>query len=453
MKKMKKIIRVMLVILMICCVMPFNKISASTYVVDDSGEYAADVEKDWHSYALLSKDFKKYYKPGETVEFDFLVTSGHHCSTVNSILFEFQLYYGNQYLDSLTYSEKLVTYTVANNTSRKDYYKNKVYTFDTTGLPAGKYSMVVLSAWQCMSTSVNGWIPKCNPIESANQQVFDFYIKEPVPTTPTLTVTAQDYQTFKLSWTSSSNAKYYEIYTKKTTESSYQYVGAITGTSTSIEGFETGKEYSFYVKAVNDYGSASSNVETEKTSLEGTPTLSMSKVSDSKFKLSWTKIKGATRYIVYRKRNDDKMKKVLTLNGSTLTYTTAEMPHGDYEFVVKAARYDGKDRVMTNGSNKKTGTVSKRNPKISLTAGSKQIKISWSEIEGVTNYEIYRSNSKNGTYNKIKTTTSTSYTDKSLTKGKTYYYKVKGYKLYKSGTDLKYNVYTSYSDVKSATAK
>ena len=183
----------------------------------------------------------------------------------------------------------------------------------------------------------------------------------------------------------------------------------------------------------------------------GTVKLEMEKVSDSKFKLSWNKIDGATRYIVYRKRNDDKTKKVLTLGASETTYTTAEMPEGTYEFSIKAARYDSKDRVMTDASNKETGTVKKAKPAVTLTAGKKQIKVSWKKVEGATHYEVFRTTGTK--YTKVKTTTSTSYTDKKLTSGKKYTYKVRGYKNYKSGTDIQYLVYTHYSSAKSVKAK
>ena len=179
----------------------------------------------------------------------------------------------------------------------------------------------------------------------------------------------------------------------------------------------------------------------------------MEQVSASKFKLSWTKVEGATRYIVYRKRNDDKMKKVLTLGSKDLEYTTAELPNGDYQFILKAGRYDSKDRVMTDASNTVEGSVEKVRPAVTLKAGTKQVKVSWKKLEGVTHYEIYRAISRDGKYSKLATTTSTSYTVKSLTKGKKYYFKVRGYKQYKSGDTIKYNVYTDYSSAKSATAK
>ena len=106
---------------------------------------------------------------------------------------------------------------------------------------------------------------------------------------------------------------------------------------------------------------------------------------------------------------------------------------------------------MTKASNTVTGSVAKVKPSITLSAGTKQVKVSWKKLEGVTNYEVYRATS--GKYTKIKTTTATSYTAKSLTSGKKYYFKVRGYKLYKSGDDIKYNVYTDYSSAKGATAK
>jgi len=60
-------------------------------------------------------------------------------------------------------------------------------------------------------------------------------------------------------------------------------------------------------------------------------------------------------------------------------------------------------------------------------AGPLSVKISWKKVAGATKYEIYRSSSKNSKYKKVKTVKSkrTSYTDKGLTKGKKYYYKVK----------------------------
>ena len=197
----------------------------------------------------------------------------------------------------------------------------------------------------------------------------------------------------------------------------------------------------------NQEGDASNAVACT-TQLEGTPELSIEKVSATKFKLRWTKIDGATRYIIYRKRNNESYRKVLTLGTNDLSYTTSSLAAGKYSFIVKAGRYDSKDRVMTVASKAVTGTSVFSKPEVTLTAGTKQIKVAWKAVEGVKYYEVYRATSETGTYTKVKTTTSTSFTSKSLKTKQTYYFKVRGYKTYNND-----KVYTPYSSVKSAKAK
>lgn len=51
-------------------------------------------------------------------------------------------------------------------------------------------------------------------------------------------------------------------------------------------------------------------------------------------------------------------------------------------------------------------------------------KITWKKVSGAEKYTIYRSTSENGTYEKIGTSKTTSYTDKKASKGTTYYYKI-----------------------------
>ena len=57
-------------------------------------------------------------------------------------------------------------------------------------------------------------------------------------------------------------------------------------------------------------------------------------------------------------------------------------------------------------------------------ASSTSIKVTWSKVSGAKKYEVYRATSKSGKYTKVATVTSTNYTNKKLSKGKTYYYKV-----------------------------
>lgn len=60
-------------------------------------------------------------------------------------------------------------------------------------------------------------------------------------------------------------------------------------------------------------------------------------------------------------------------------------------------------------------------------ATTSSIKVSWNSSANASGYIVYRSTSANGTYSKVATVLTKSYTDKGLTKGKTYYYKVRAY--------------------------
>jgi len=61
-------------------------------------------------------------------------------------------------------------------------------------------------------------------------------------------------------------------------------------------------------------------------------------------------------------------------------------------------------------------------------ASATSIKLKWGSVSGVTGYEVYRSASLTGSYTKVKVLTLNTFTDTSLTGGKTYFYKIRAYK-------------------------
>lgn len=87
----------------------------------------------------------------------------------------------------------------------------------------------------------------------------------------------------------------------------------------------------------------------------------------------------------------------------------------------------------------------------SLKLKKKTIALKWTKVTGAGGYEIYRATKKSGKYKKIKTIskgTTVTYTNKKLKKKKTYYYKVRAYRIV-AGT--KY--YSKFSAVKSKKVK
>lgn len=120
---------------------------------------------------------------------------------------------------------------------------------------------------------------------------------------------------------------------------------------------------------------------------------------------------------------------------------------GTYSYMVKAGRYDSVDRVMTEGSNVVEGVATKDTPTITIEKGEgDNVTISWSKVEGMKGYDVYRATTIDGKYTQLKRTTSTSITT-TIKVGKTYFYKVRGFDVV---NDVK--VYSTYSETVSYTA-
>ena len=248
---------------------------------------------------------------------------------------------------------------------------------------------------------------------------------------------AVDYKTIQIDWEAVEGATYYQIYRLNTQTGKWIKFKTSETNSYTVTGVKTGVKYSYRVIAnkVLENGDVVSGKSSQTNSatalLQGEPELSIVPNGTTKFDLSWTKVDGATRYLVYRKSTTAGWKKVLTLGGDETTYTTSSMVPDTYSFMIKAARYDSKDRTQTNGSNAVEGTAEFAQPVISVAkASSTSATISWDAVEGCKYYEVYRATSAEGTFSKIKTTTALSFTNKSLKAGKSYYYMVAGYRTY-----------------------
>ncbi len=111
---------------------------------------------------------------------------------------------------------------------------------------------------------------------------------------------------------------------------------------------------------------------------------------------------------------------VATVSASGLVTAKAA---GKATITCKAADGSGKTATCTITVIPKTPTGVK-----AASASYNSIKISWTALSDATGYAVYRATSKTGTYDYLKSTTSTSLTDTSRTTGTTYYYKVRAYK-------------------------
>ncbi len=171
-------------------------------------------------------------------------------------------------------------------------------------------------------------------------------------------------------------------------------------------------------------------------------------LSNSEIQLNWSKVKGASGYTVYMRKNG-KYNKLGDCNGTS--YTVKKLPNATREnFKVRAYKtVKGKKVYGEYSANWNTATNPQACKGLKVSSvGTDSVKLSWTKI-GCTNYRIYQ-NIK-GEWKEIVKTTGTSYTVKKLAPATKYQFKIRACKQDDKKTNN--NHYGKYSGVVTATTK
>lgn len=200
------------------------------------------------------------------------------------------------------------------------------------------------------------------------------------------------------------------------------------------------KNTTYYIKVNSNTPGQYSFSISSKTSLEKVTNLKSINTSSSSIKLSWNKVSTATGYKIERATSKKgPFKQVAIVKGNS--YNDTRLSNGKtYYYRVRAYT------SSTNGAYSSTisATTNPAKPIVALSnPKTKTVKVSWYTVYGANGYEVYRSTSKNGKYSLIKRTSGKSYTNYNLSQNKTYYYKVKAYKIFNGK-----KVYSDYSTLK-----
>lgn len=173
----------------------------------------------------------------------------------------------------------------------------------------------------------------------------------------------------------------------------------------------------------------------------------------SQVTLSCRPVRGSYGYAIYRYNFKEKeYDKIATVKenpkSSSVRFTDKNRASGTiYNYKIRAI-----NKVNNNyyyGPYSKARVVTKLyKPTVTLKSSKSNVNMSWKKVNRATKYRIYRATSKNGKYHYIGYSNKTTYTDKKLTKKKTYYYKVKAVR-----TDNKKDYYGYYSTIKSIKVK
>lgn len=240
--------------------------------------------------------------------------------------------------------------------------------------------------------------------------------------------TAVDYTTIKLSWNKVSEATKYQICYSTSPDSGYKLLATVDTTSYTWKKPTCGQTYYFLVRAVRvqkdkKFVGVYSDAVSAKTMI-GKPTPTAEKKNYNTIKISWKKVTGAEQYEIYWSETQVGNYKRLVATSDTSYEHTGRTVGKTYYYKVRSIRQSS----FSNFS----GAVSAKTSLGSITGlkaekyTTNSIKVSWNAADGATRYDIYRSESKNGTYTFLGTLATTSYIDQGVKLTKVYYYKVIG---------------------------
>ncbi len=256
-----------------------------------------------------------------------------------------------------------------------------------------------------------------------------------------VTARSGGYNSIRLTWAAEPGADFYSIYrsTTSSTEGFSRIKTDAAGSSFTDEDLATNTRYYYKIKAyaVVDGTRISSPNFSAVVSARPVParpgSFAVANAGYNSIRISWQAVSGASGYKLYRATSENGSYSLIkTVSGaSTVSYTDTGLTTGkSYYYKLRAYRTVSGSAVYSSY----TAILSKEplpaTPSgLSLTrAGATSLKISWRAVSGATGYQMYRSSSENGSYSKIKTTSSTSYTNTGLTTGQSYYYKVRAYR-------------------------
>ena len=229
----------------------------------------------------------------------------------------------------------------------------------------------------------------------------------------------------QLSWTGGvTGAEGYVIY-RRTEDGSYAEIGRTAG-NTYSDTISAGIKY-YYAVAVYSGSRTEDKCPEVGVMYLAEPAVTGASNITSGVQVKWSKVTGATGYIVYHKGAGKGWARIADIkDGSTVNYTDTTAESGTtYTYTVRAYN---KDTMSDWNSTKSLMRISDT----TLTGASNitsGVQVKWSQVTGATGYIVYRKGAGKGwgRIADIKSGSTVSYTDTTAASGTTYTYTVRAY--------------------------
>ena len=266
---------------------------------------------------------------------------------------------------------------------------------------------------------------------SAYSNIVSGRAKAAIPAAPRVTIGSSSASGKpQLTWAAVDGAAKYEIYRSTQQSTGFTLLGTTTSTSYVNTGAAVGKTYYYKVRALNVDGAAGAYSSTvsgaAKAVAPAAPTVTMTYSDNGKPKLTWSAVSGAASYRVYRSESRGTGYSLLGTTTSTSYVNTGAAVGKTYYYRVKAVNSAGTSAY----SNIVSGTARTPAPAAPVLKGgtssaSGKPQLTWAAVNGAAKYDVYRSNSADGTFSKVGSTDKTTYVNTGAVKGVTYFYKIR----------------------------
>lgn len=312
--------------------------------------------------------------------------------------------------------------------------------FSTSPKYAGSMYDCEYTYWQYTSTG------RVDGISGSVDCNFRYFKKPAKPTS--LTVKEETVESTTLTWNKVKGCYGYQIYRFDSATNKYKKIGETVGAGTCkfVDKNSAGMANTYKVRAKSAYkGGFKSGNFSDTVSTKGMLKLNLKSKQTGSATITWDSVDNALNYFVLRSDTADGIYQEIATLGKTKTSYTDKTDDGfkTYYYMLKAAVQEESSEVFYYVYSPIL-TVEKNQPQIKSVklATGKSITVTWKNRANANSVEIWRKKGDQN-YKKLKTVsnTTTSFTNTKLSRGVTFYYKIRqvisknGEKYYSDFTD------------------
>lgn len=290
----------------------------------------------------------------------------------------------------------------------------------------------VFVGWFTGSNNATLW-QFSSDLVTSNLTLYAQWLESPVSG---LKAISAGYTSAKITWTAASGASGYEVWRRLWSTGVFTLVSTQTTTSLINTGLSTNKTYYYKVRAYRIVGTtkvySNDSAIVSATPIPATPTgFKAVSAGYNSARLTWTAVSGASGYEVYRKLWSTGVLSLVSTQTTASFLNSGLATNKTYYYKVRAYRMVGTTKVYSKDSVFVGVTPVPAAPtglKV-VSGGSKTAKVTWTAVSGASGYEVWRKMWSSGTYVIVSTQTATSLANYGLAINKTYYYKVRAYRM------------------------